>query len=57
MKYDIMSDFAKFSQIFPNFVKNCMKLKEFGPGGHIPLDPPQVQVKNVKNLGKGAHPC
>ena len=31
--------------ILPNFPKNCMKLKEFGPpGGHVslapPLDPP-----------------
>ena len=27
--------------ILPNFPKNCMKLKEFGPsGGRVSLDPP-----------------
>ena len=34
--------------ILPNFLKNCMKLKEFGPLGacvpHAPLDPPLVTV-------------
>ena len=30
--------------ILPNFPKNCMKLKEFGPplGAHPTLDPPLV---------------
>ena len=30
--------------ILPKFPKNCMKLKEFGPGGvpHAPLDPPLI---------------
>ena len=26
--------------ILPNFPKNCMKLKEFGPGGRASLAPP-----------------
>ena len=26
--------------IFPNFPKNCMRLKEFGPGGMHPSHPP-----------------
>ena len=34
--------------IFPNFPKNCMRLKEFGPGGDASLapslDPPLVSV-------------
>ena len=34
-------------KILPNFPKNCMKLKEFGPSGkgrvsRAPLDPPLV---------------
>ena len=31
-------------KILPKFPKNCMKLKEFGPGGvpHAPLDPPLI---------------
>ena len=36
--------------ILPNFPKNCMKLKEFGPpGGRAPpLDPPLDGVLNTK---------
>ena len=40
----------------PNFPKNCMKLKQFGPQGGVhvpraPLDPPlMVQVHHVRQL-------
>ena len=29
--------------ILPNFLKNCMKLKEFGLGGHLSFTPPQIR--------------
>ena len=38
--------------ILPNFPKSCLKLKEFGPGGHeerAPLDPPmQGDLINIE---------
>ena len=53
--------------ILPNFLKNCMKLKEFGPGGHRKfyyVDPPLAwsviykfsvdKVKYWNNTGKNA---
>ena len=44
--------------ILPNFPKNCMKLKEFGPrGGASPkfyyVDPPLI---NIRSIFKAAEP-
>ena len=46
--------------ILPNFPKNCMELKEFGPGGASlappPLDPPLARwVPSLVSLGANTH--
>ena len=53
--------------ILPNFPKNCMKLKEFGPGGHASLtptlDPPlttfyeKLMTLNIGRSKGGAGMC
>ena len=36
-----------FGQIFP---ENCMKIKEFGPGGRVPGAPPPLRSANASIL-------